>query len=55
MQFCLNRMKFKTLLKYDIHIDYEYDEEDVLGVLWVQLFICSLHIFVYILNITLPP
>jgi hypothetical protein len=29
MQFCLHRMKFKTLLKYDALVDYEYDEEDV--------------------------
>jgi hypothetical protein len=57
-------MKLKTLkerrtqwyasLKYIAHVCYEYDEEDVLGVSWVQLFVCSLHIFVYILNITLP-
>ena len=53
MQFCLHRMKLKTLtertqwyaaLKYDAHVCYEYDEEDVLGVSWVQLFVCSLHI-----------
>jgi len=55
MQFCLYRMKFKNSLKYDAHVDYDYDEEDVLGVSWLQLFISSLHIFVYIVNITLPP
>jgi hypothetical protein len=58
-------MKLKTLkdrrtqlyasVKYNAHVCYKYDEEDVLGVSWVKLFVCSLRVLVFILNIALPP